>query len=111
MSVFAILVNALQNPPAIHIACTKLTVPAVDDLLRDLRTAVNEVKAMDKAGGGSMVTLYGLGSGSPIGPGLVEEMASRCECFSTQSWFRILLELTVLIWLRFALSHRHGCRE
>ncbi|GAA5968880.1 hypothetical protein JCM3765_005823 [Sporobolomyces pararoseus] len=69
--------NALQNPPAIHIACTKLTVPAVDDLLRDLRTAVDEVKAMDKAGGGSMVTLYGLGSGSPIGPGLVEEMASR----------------------------------
>ncbi|GAA5853991.1 hypothetical protein JCM5353_001385 [Sporobolomyces roseus] len=69
--------NALQNPPAIHIACTKLTVPAVDDLLRDLRTAVDEVKEMDKAGGGSMVTLYGLGSGSPIGPGLVEEMASR----------------------------------
>ena len=49
--------NALQNPPAIHIACTKLTVPAVDDLLRDLRTAVDEVKEMDKAGGGSMVTL------------------------------------------------------
>ncbi|GAA6064716.1 hypothetical protein JCM10212_000830 [Sporobolomyces blumeae] len=69
--------NALQNPPAIHIACTKLTVAAVDDFLRDLRTAVDEVKAMDKAGGGSMVTLYGLGSGSPIGPGLVEEMASR----------------------------------
>ncbi|GAA5936373.1 sphinganine-1-phosphate aldolase DPL1 [Sporobolomyces koalae] len=69
--------NALQNPPAIHIACTKLTVSAIDDLLRDLRTAVDEVKAMEKAGGGSMVTLYGLGSGSPIGPGLVEEMASR----------------------------------
>ncbi|GAA5864026.1 hypothetical protein JCM1840_000671 [Sporobolomyces johnsonii] len=69
--------NALQNPAAIHIACTRLTVPAVDDFLRDLRTAVDEVKAMEASGGGSMVTLYGLGSSSAVGPGLVEEMASR----------------------------------
>ncbi|GAA5964902.1 hypothetical protein JCM21900_002430 [Sporobolomyces salmonicolor] len=69
--------NALQNPAAIHIACTRLTVPAVDDFLRDLRIAVNEVKAMDASGRGSMVTLYGLGSSSAVGPGLVEEMASR----------------------------------
>ncbi|KAK4054284.1 Dihydrosphingosine phosphate lyase [Microbotryomycetes sp. JL221] len=69
--------NALQNPPALHIACTRLTVPAVDDLLKDLRKAVDEVKLLDKPGDGSMVTLYGLGSSSAVGPGLVEEMASR----------------------------------
>ncbi|KAM0789660.1 hypothetical protein ACM66B_000462 [Microbotryomycetes sp. NB124-2] len=69
--------NALQNPPALHIACTRLTVPAVDDLLKDLRKAVDEVKVLDKPGDGSMVTLYGLGSSSAVGPGLVEEMASR----------------------------------
>ncbi|GJN91433.1 hypothetical protein Rhopal_004454-T1 [Rhodotorula paludigena] len=40
--------NALQNPPALHIACTRLTVNAVDDFLRDLRLAVDEVKEMDQ---------------------------------------------------------------
>ncbi|BGP33086.1 Dihydrosphingosine phosphate lyase [Rhodotorula toruloides] len=69
--------NALQNPPALHIACTRLTVPVVDDLLRDLRAAVDEVKAMEEAGKGSMVMLYGLGSSSAVGAGLVGEMASR----------------------------------
>merc|ERR1719487_3081990 len=69
--------NALQNPPALHIACTRLTVNAVDDLLRDLRTAVDEVKATSESGKGGMVTMYGLGSSSAIGPGLVGEMAVR----------------------------------
>ncbi|SCV69817.1 BQ2448_1211 [Microbotryum intermedium] len=93
--------NALQSPPALHIACTKLTVPVVDELLKDLRDAVEEVKLQDKPGDGSMVMLCeclllshvrprfladagelslpidGLGSSSAIGPGLVEEMASR----------------------------------
>ncbi|KDE02507.1 hypothetical protein MVLG_06938 [Microbotryum lychnidis-dioicae p1A1 Lamole] len=69
--------NALQSPPALHIACTRLTVPVVDELLTDLREAVEEVKSQDKPGEGSMVMLYGLGSSSAIGPGLVEEMASR----------------------------------
>ncbi|BGP17316.1 Dihydrosphingosine phosphate lyase [Rhodosporidiobolus nylandii] len=69
--------NALQSPPSLHIACTRLTVPVVDDLLRDLRTAVDEVKEMEGEGKGSMVMLYGLGSSSAVGPGLVEQMASR----------------------------------
>ena len=75
--------NALQSPPALHLACTKLTTPGVvADLLADLRVAVDEVKkavAQGKTGKGSMVTLYGLGSSSAVGPGLVKEMASRCK--------------------------------
>lgn len=101
--------NALQTPPALHIACTRLTVNVIDDLLRDLRTAVDEVKATSESGKGGMVTMCescrgvarsrlfqssmaeltrgwttllrvdGLGSSSAIGPGLVGEMAVRCE--------------------------------
>ncbi|GAA5867377.1 hypothetical protein JCM8547_003325 [Rhodosporidiobolus lusitaniae] len=69
--------NALQHPPALHIACTRLTVPAVEDFLRDLRRAVDEVKGEEGKGTGSMVMLYGLGSSSAVGPGLVGQMASR----------------------------------
>lgn len=51
--------NALQHPPALHIACTRLTAAegVVESFLRDLRAAVDEVKLMDKPGGGSMVML------------------------------------------------------
>ncbi|KPV71727.1 uncharacterized protein RHOBADRAFT_56350 [Rhodotorula graminis WP1] len=69
--------NALQDPPALHIACTRLTVPAVDDFLRDLRLAVDEVKALEEPGKGSMVMLYGLGTGSAVGGQLIGEMATR----------------------------------
>ncbi|KAK4704539.1 sphinganine-1-phosphate aldolase, partial [Phenoliferia sp. Uapishka_3] len=69
--------NALQTPPALHLACTRLTVPVVGDFLRDLRIAVDETKARETKGGGSMVMLYGLGSSSAVGPGLVEELATR----------------------------------
>lgn len=41
--------NGLQSPPALHIACTKLTVNAVDTLISDLKTCVAEVV---KEGGG-----------------------------------------------------------
>ncbi|KAI5481686.1 sphinganine-1-phosphate aldolase [Pseudohyphozyma bogoriensis] len=71
--------NALQTPPALHNACTRLTVPVVDQFLKDLRTAVDAAKKGREEGEkeGTMVTIYGLGSSSPIGPGLVEEMSSR----------------------------------
>lgn len=42
--------NGLQSPPALHIACTKLTVNAVDTLIADLKTCVAEVVA--EGGGG-----------------------------------------------------------
>jgi len=50
-------VNALQSPPALHIACTRLTVPVISDFLRDLRSAVDAVKASSEKGNGSMVML------------------------------------------------------
>ena len=59
--------NALQTPPALHIACTRLTVPVVNDLLRDLREAVDEVKAMDGPGGGGMVMLCEWSAGAHAG--------------------------------------------
>lgn len=68
--------NALATePPAIHIACTKLTVPIVDEFLRDLKTCVKEAKTRGPQG--TMAALYGLGSSSAVGPSLVKEIAAR----------------------------------
>lgn len=55
--------NGLQTPPALHIACTRLTINAVDTLVSDLKTCVAEV--IKEGGGGdagSMAMLYGAGS-------------------------------------------------
>ena len=60
--------NALQRPPALHIACTMLTLPVVDEFLRDLTRVVAEVKATQAAAlvqgvrrqEGDMATLYGV---------------------------------------------------
>lgn len=55
--------NGLQYPPALHIACTVLTVNAVDSLITDLKSCIGEV---EKEGGGgdagSMAMLYGASS-------------------------------------------------
>jgi sphinganine-1-phosphate aldolase len=68
--------NALATePPAIHIACTKLTVPIVDEFVRDLKTCVKESKTRGPQG--TMAALYGLGSSSAVGPSLVKEIAAR----------------------------------
>lgn len=70
------LVNALQNPPAVHICCTRLTVPVVGTFLSDLREAVEEVKIIPEgAQEGSMVQIYGLGKSSVSGPFIVSEFA------------------------------------
>jgi sphinganine-1-phosphate aldolase len=67
--------NALQNPPGLHIACTvcmslsgsvagsdtvwqRLTVPVVDNFIRDLKDAIWDAKG-SPAGKGTMVSLYG----------------------------------------------------
>jgi len=63
------------EPPAIHIACTKLTVPVVDEFLKDLKASVNEAKTRGPQG--TMAQLYGLGSSSAVGPSLVKEIAAR----------------------------------
>ena len=49
--------NALQNPPALHIACTRLTVPVVDEFLIDLRIAVDGAQSNVGGGDGSMVMI------------------------------------------------------
>ncbi|KAI9442548.1 PLP-dependent transferase [Lactarius indigo] len=62
--------NALQNPPGLHIACTRLTVSMVETFIIDLKEAIWEAKG-SSAGKGTMVSLYGLGNSSPIGPQMV----------------------------------------
>jgi len=60
--------NGLQRPPALHIACTMLTISVVDAFLLDLSEAVAEVRESTEAAlargikptGGDMVALYGV---------------------------------------------------
>lgn len=66
------------DPPAVHIACTRLTVPVVDEFLSDLKDCVRQASASSSsAAKGSMAQLYGLGSSSAVGPALVTELATR----------------------------------
>ncbi|KAA1471831.1 PLP-dependent transferase [Dentipellis sp. KUC8613] len=67
--------NAIQNPAAVHIACTRLTVPVVDTFIADLKDAVSTAKATP-SGKGTMVAIYGLGNSSAIGPRMVGTLAS-----------------------------------
>ena len=68
--------NALQNPPGIHIAATFPTVSAVDDLLADLATVVEEEKEKERVRlaegkgkkgppGGNAAALYGVAGSLP----------------------------------------------
>lgn len=63
--------NALQDPPAIHIACTKPTVSATGKFLEDLEKAVKEVKlrgeksGASKAAAGDTAALYGVAGSLP----------------------------------------------
>lgn len=67
--------NALQDPPAVHIACTKPTVAAKDKFLRDLREAVNSVKLRgSKEAKGDTAALYGV-AGSLPNKSVVNRMA------------------------------------
>ncbi|TFK79129.1 PLP-dependent transferase [Polyporus arcularius HHB13444] len=66
--------NAISNPAAVHIACTRLTVPVVDNLIADLKDAVREAK-LAPSGKGTMVMLYGLGKSSPVGSTMVGHIA------------------------------------
>ncbi|KAI8839273.1 pyridoxal phosphate-dependent transferase [Chytridium lagenaria] len=51
--------NMLQFPQAVHIACTLLTVPAAEQLVDDLREAVETLKRDPKAGNGDLAAIYG----------------------------------------------------
>ncbi|KAG8788586.1 hypothetical protein FRC20_008180 [Serendipita sp. 405] len=67
--------NALVNPPGLHIACTRLTVGVVEQFIADLKECVEQVKGKP-TGKGNMVTLYGLGSSSAVGHTMVAKVAS-----------------------------------
>ncbi|KAJ7646954.1 pyridoxal phosphate-dependent transferase [Roridomyces roridus] len=66
--------NALSNPSAVHIACTRLTVDAVDMFIADLKDSVREAKTQP-SGKGTMVAVYGLGNSSAVGPAMVGQLA------------------------------------
>ncbi|WFD07279.1 sphinganine-1-phosphate aldolase [Malassezia vespertilionis] len=69
--------NALAGDiPAFHIAATRLTVPAVDNFIIDLKLSVAQSRTRP-AQPGTMATVYGLGATTAVGPMLVGEMASR----------------------------------
>jgi sphinganine-1-phosphate aldolase len=67
--------NALTGPAAVHIACTRLTLPLVDTFIADLRDSVQAAK-LTPSGKGTMVRLYGLGKSSAVGPEMVSELAT-----------------------------------
>jgi len=78
--------NALQNPPAIHVAVTLPIVAAVEDLLRDLEAVVSEerekevVRVMEGKGAkgakkGDAAALYGV-AGSLPDKSIVVELAN-----------------------------------
>jgi sphinganine-1-phosphate aldolase len=57
--------NALQDPPAIHVAVTLPIVGAVDDLVRDLEAVVESVKGQAGDGKGDAAALYGVAGALP----------------------------------------------
>ncbi|KAJ2617773.1 Dihydrosphingosine phosphate lyase [Coemansia sp. RSA 1365] len=66
--------NPMQFPSALHIACTRLTVPVVDELIRDLNQAVAAVKANPDAYGNGSQAIYGFAATVPDST-IVEEVA------------------------------------
>ncbi|KAF7315761.1 Sphinganine-1-phosphate aldolase [Mycena indigotica] len=67
--------NALSNPPAVHIACTRLTVGKEEEFIADLKDSIREAK-LQPSGQGTMVRVYGLGKSSAVGPAMVTQLAS-----------------------------------
>ncbi|CAG8606629.1 25032_t:CDS:2 [Gigaspora margarita] len=67
--------NALQNPPAVHIACTMLTVLSADQFLMDLKECVNEVKSNPEKSTDGSAAIYGLAATLPD-KSIVNDIAS-----------------------------------
>ncbi|EJD02718.1 PLP-dependent transferase [Fomitiporia mediterranea MF3/22] len=71
--------NGLQKPAAVHIACTRLTVPVVKEFITQLKECVREELASpsrNKDKQGNMVAVYGLGNSSAVGPAMVEKLVT-----------------------------------
>ncbi|PPQ90627.1 hypothetical protein CVT25_006610 [Psilocybe cyanescens] len=67
--------NGLSSPKSVHIACTRLTLPVVNQFIADLKDSVREAK-IAPSGKGTMVAVYGLGNSSAVGPDMVGQLAS-----------------------------------
>jgi len=67
--------NGLSKPAAVHIACTRLTVPVSTQFIADLKESVREAKEKP-SGKGDMVALYGLGTSSAVGPEMVTHLVT-----------------------------------
>ncbi|GAB7350241.1 hypothetical protein MBLNU459_g0892t1 [Dothideomycetes sp. NU459] len=83
--------NALQNPPAIHVAVTLPIVAAVDDLLRDLQAVVEDEREKERrrviegkgkkgAKKGDAAALYGVAGSLPDKSIVVELAAGFLDC-------------------------------
>ncbi|KAJ1743289.1 Dihydrosphingosine phosphate lyase [Coemansia sp. RSA 989] len=57
--------NPMQDPPALHIACTRLTVPVTDELIRDLNESVAAVKANPDGYNNGSQAIYGFAATVP----------------------------------------------
>ena len=67
--------NALQDPPAIHVAVTMPIVAAVDDLIKDLEETVEAVRGNATEKKGDAAALYGVAGALPD-KSIVKELAS-----------------------------------
>ncbi|KAJ1944661.1 Dihydrosphingosine phosphate lyase [Kickxella alabastrina] len=67
--------SPLQYPAALHIACTRLTVPVVEEFLRDLRDSVGKVKANPNNYSKGSKAVYGFASTVPDTT-IVDEVAA-----------------------------------
>ena len=67
--------NALQDPPAIHVAVTLPIVSAVDELLRDLEDCVEACRGNPTQKKGDAAALYGVAGALPD-KSVVEELAA-----------------------------------
>lgn len=68
--------NALQHPPAIHLACTRLTLPAVDEFMSTLKECVAQVikQGSQSSSAHGTAALYGV-AGSIKTVGVAEKIA------------------------------------
>lgn len=73
MSKLGYNLNALQNPPAVHIAITMISANLVEEFLKDLRDCVELVQSNGNMEGG-MAAIYGMAASIPD-KSLVEDIA------------------------------------
>lgn len=59
------LLNVLQFPPSIHIACTMLTPPLVPILLKDLKEMSDALRKNPELGKGATAAIYGTAASVP----------------------------------------------